>query len=140
MADFFVAPSQRAYRHTFVVAPRNHLIFELLNSILFASRTPERQRPLKYPVHRTSCTQNHRVVKCHCITTILVTTKKGLKYKLFIQKGDDVLCAVDKFLKKSKLEIRFVKDVSVLREHGESMLERTARIIAQSLKFKIKDF
>jgi hypothetical protein len=31
MDDFFVAPSQCGLNHTFVIAPRNRLIFGLLN-------------------------------------------------------------------------------------------------------------
>ncbi len=65
---------------------------------------------------------------------------KGGHYKLVLAQGEDVLSSIDKLFKKSKLEIRFIKDVFVACQQGDSTLCRTAHSIAQSFKFKIKGF
>ncbi|MCR4322934.1 MAG: hypothetical protein NUV61_02505 [Candidatus Azambacteria bacterium] len=70
--------------------------------------------------------------------TAVITTKKGVIHRLSIEKGDDFLCALDKFLKRHKLVVLSLKEVSVLCENEESMPCRIAKAIASGITFNIK--
>ncbi len=70
--------------------------------------------------------------------SVAITTKKGVIHTLSIEKGDDFLYALDKFLKRHKLVVSSLKKVSILCENEESMPCRIAKAITSGITFNIK--
>jgi len=85
MAAFFVAPPQCAGQHTFVVAPRNHLIFLASKLILFGSQGPRDSGC------RIACVSTAAILSMNCHTgregiarekTILASASPTVAYAL----------------------------------------------------------
>lgn len=72
------------------------------------------------------------------MVTIAITTKKGVIHTLAIEKGDDFLYTLDKFLKRHKLVVSSLKRVSILCASEESMLCRIVKAIVSGITFTIK--
>lgn len=65
-------------------------------------------------------------------------TAKNKKYSLDIERGQDVLMALDKFLKSNKLEITYLKNVKVdCFEMKDSVSCRVLKTIASGLSTKL---
>lgn len=59
---------------------------------------------------------------------------KNKKYKLNIEKGEDVLLAIDKLLKSNKLELAYLKDVKVRCSGAKDSVScRIVKLIASVL-------
>lgn len=61
-------------------------------------------------------------------------TAKNKKYSLNIERGDDLLLALDKLLKSNKLKVTYLKNVKVrCFDLKDSVFCRTTKIIASVL-------
>ena len=72
------------------------------------------------------------------MVTIIITTKKGVIHTFSLEKGDDFIYMLDKFLKKHKLVVSSLKKVSVHCGDEGSMLCRIVKTIASGITFTIE--
>ena len=70
--------------------------------------------------------------------SVAITTKKGVIHTFSLEKEDDFLYTLDKFLKRHKLVVSSFKKVSVLCENEGSMSCRVVKTIASGITFSIK--
>ena len=89
-------------------------------------------------LHEKCCFAILKAYHQDCIVTLFLKSKKGAQYELPVEPGEDILYALDNFLKRSKLDLRSLTAISASCDNEESMACRAASIVVQSLKFKLR--